>query len=280
MWRKTDLLHPATVIASIALFVALGGVTYAAATIGTSQLKNGAVTRAKIKNRAVSPSKLANRAVTNEKLATNAVTPAKLRARAVTVGKIADNAVQSPNLTTGAVTESKLGSGAVTPSKLGAGAVGTAALADGAVTAGKIADGTIPASKLQTGQVVTGRGALTSFHTDLTNGQTATVATLAGFGTISTTCTNGNADSQFTNQSGVAVDARRLSTSNTQPNTVAVSAVGTGASVTVTNAVGNQVVTWQLGYTDAAGVQHVATVEVTNVLDGTACTVMGQAQAS
>lgn len=280
MWRKTDLLHPATVIAGVALFVSLGGVTYAAATIGTSQLKNGAVTRAKIKNRAVSPSKLANRAVVNEKLAANAVTPAKIRGGAVTVGKLADRAVQTSNLSTGAVSESKLGSGAVTPSKLGAGAVGSAALADGSVTAGKLADGSITAGKLATGQVVTGRGAVTSFHTDLTDGQTSTVATLPGFGAFSSTCTTGNATSQFTNQAGVPVDTRRFSTGDAVANTLAVSAVGGNASVTVANSLGNQVVAWQLGYTDAQNVQHVATVEITNVSDGTACTVMGQAQST
>ncbi len=280
MWRKSDLLHPATIIASIALFVALGGVTYAAATIGTKQLKNGAVTRAKIKNRAVSPSKLANRAVTNEKLATNAVTPAKLRNSSVTVGKLADGAVQTSNLSTGAVSESKLGSGAVTPSKLGGGAVGTAALADGSVTGAKLADGAITAGKLATGTVITGRGAVTSFRRPLTDGQTATLVTLTGFGTISTTCTAGAADSQFTNQSGVPVDARRFAITNGANPVLATSAVGTGASVTVANAAGNQSVTWQLGYTDAAGTEHVATVQLSNVLDGTACMVMGQAQST
>lgn len=268
MWKKSDLLHPATAIAGAALFVSLGGVTYAAATIGTSQLKNGAVTRAKIQNRAVSPSKLANGAVTAEKLVTGAVTPTKLRAGAVTVGKVADGAIQTSNLDTGAVTESKLGSGAVTPSKLGAAAVGTAALADGAVTAGKLATGT----------VVTGRGALTSVRQALTNGQTATVATLPGFGTLSSTCTAGNASSQFTNQAGVAVDARRLVITDGTPPTTALttSAVGAGASVSVANAAGNQQVSWTLAYTDAGGTAHVATASISNVFDGTSCTVIGQ----
>ena len=69
------------------------------------------------------------------------------------------------------------------------------------------------------------------------------------------------------------MDARRA---DPVGDTLTVSTVGENASVTFPNAAGNQVVAWQLGYTDAAGVQHVASVEITNVLDGTACTVMGQ----
>lgn len=269
MWRKSDLLHPATVIASVALFVSLGGVTYAAATIGTSQLKNGAVTRAKIKNRAVSPSKLANRAVTNQKLATNAVTPAKLRNRSVTVGKLADGAVQTSNLENGAVSESKLGAGAVTPGKLSAGAVGTAALADGAVTAAKLAPGT----------VITGKGSVTSFHRRMSDGQTLTVATVPGFGTLSATCTGGNATSTFTSDSASIVTVRRASLA-TGSQAVVSNWIGTGATATVANPVGDQQVLWQLGYTDAQGTDHVATANVSNVLDGTGCYVMGQVQST
>ena len=44
------MAHPATIIAVIALLVALSGAGYAATTIGTAQLKNNAVTTAEIKN--------------------------------------------------------------------------------------------------------------------------------------------------------------------------------------------------------------------------------------
>ncbi len=53
----------ATIIAFVALFIALGGTGYAAFSlpknsVGTKQLKNGAVTTTKIKNRAVTASKI------------------------------------------------------------------------------------------------------------------------------------------------------------------------------------------------------------------------------
>lgn len=268
MWQRSQLLHPATIIASIALFVSLGGVTYAAATIGTKQLKTGAVTRAKIKNRAVSASKLANNAVVTEKLATGAVTPTKLRTGAVTAGKLADGAIQTSNLQNGAVTESKLGSGAVTASKLGGGAVGTAAIADGAITAGKLAPGV----------AVAGTGSSSTFFKQLTNGQSLTLATIQGFGTLSTTCAAGNADSKFTSTASEPVTARRVAVRDVANPSVATSAVATGASVTVANAAGDQQVTWSLAFTDAGGTAHVATVLVSNVFDGTSCQVIGQIQ--
>ena len=59
---------PAMVISLIALFVALGGTSYAAVTalpsnsVGTSQLKNNAVTKAKIKDDAVTAAKISGSA--------------------------------------------------------------------------------------------------------------------------------------------------------------------------------------------------------------------------
>jgi hypothetical protein len=95
---KERLLHPATIIAVIALLVALSGAGYAATTVGTSQLKNNAVTTPKIKNTAVTTAKLKN----------NAVTVAKIASNAVGAGKIANAAVTTPKIAAGAVTASQL----------------------------------------------------------------------------------------------------------------------------------------------------------------------------
>ncbi len=53
MRKRIQRPSPALVVACIALFVSLGGVGYAAATIGTSDIKNGAVTGKKIKDRTI-----------------------------------------------------------------------------------------------------------------------------------------------------------------------------------------------------------------------------------
>ena len=73
---------PALIVACLALFVAMGGVGYAALklkpnSVKTKNIKNGAVKEAKIADGAVTGGKLANGAVTNEKIANGAVTGQK-----------------------------------------------------------------------------------------------------------------------------------------------------------------------------------------------------------
>jgi hypothetical protein len=59
---------PAMVVASIALFVAVGGISWAAATIGTNDIQNKAVTAKKLHNHAVGKRKIKRHAVAGEKL--------------------------------------------------------------------------------------------------------------------------------------------------------------------------------------------------------------------
>lgn len=62
-------IHPASVLAMLALFVALGGGAYAAAgKIGSADIKAGAVTKAKIKKEAVTGPKIKVDAVTGTKV--------------------------------------------------------------------------------------------------------------------------------------------------------------------------------------------------------------------
>lgn len=63
----------ANVAATLALVVALGGTSYAAATIGTSDIKKNAVTSAKIKNKNVKTVDLKNNAVKSNKIKDDAV---------------------------------------------------------------------------------------------------------------------------------------------------------------------------------------------------------------
>lgn len=72
-------IHPASVLAMLALFVALGGISYAAAgKIGTPDIKNGAITKAKLKKNAVTGPKIKPGAVSGAKIQDNAVTGAKV----------------------------------------------------------------------------------------------------------------------------------------------------------------------------------------------------------
>jgi hypothetical protein len=85
---------PATVIALVACIIAVsGGTALAAATVGTADIKRGAVTTPK----------LANAAAETNKIAGGAVTGSKLRKGAVSSGKIGTGQVRAPNL--GTITE-------------------------------------------------------------------------------------------------------------------------------------------------------------------------------
>ncbi len=116
-------LNPATVLACVALFVALGGGAYAATTLNKKSVKsqhlaNGAVTTAKLKNGAVTTPKLRNAAVTGAKIAAATIGSSQLANGSVRSGQLGGQVVTEPKIKNGAVSESKLGSGAVTSGKL------------------------------------------------------------------------------------------------------------------------------------------------------------------
>jgi len=123
----------ATVIAYLALFVALSGTAIAAKKIGSDGLRKGAVTSKKIADAAVTTPKLANDAVTGGKLDNGSVGENKLAADAVTAGKLAQNsvgtnkirdeAVESGKIANGAVTEGKIANDAVIGTKVAAGSL-------------------------------------------------------------------------------------------------------------------------------------------------------------
>jgi hypothetical protein len=144
-------LNYANVIATIALFVALGGAAVAAGlprnSVGTNQLKRGAVTAAKLKRAAITSGKIAPKAVVAGKLGANAVLPGNLGNGIITTAKLSDSAVIASKIKNGVVTTNKLNNGAVTTAKLG----------DGSVTLGKLADTVTPLlGTLKSGQTLRG----------------------------------------------------------------------------------------------------------------------------
>lgn len=140
--RFIPKLSYSNVIATIALFVALGGAAVAAGlpknSVGPNQLKRGAVTAAKIRKQAVTSGKLAPGAVIPGKIGPNAVGPSNIGNGAITSAKIGAGAVIANSIKNSVVTTNKLNNGAVTNQKLAANAVNNSNLANGAVTASKV----------------------------------------------------------------------------------------------------------------------------------------------
>ena len=146
----------ANVIATLALFLAIGGGAAFAATnlaknsVGPKAIKANAVGPAKIKAGAVTNEKLANGAVTGTKLAAGAVGAAQLGSGAVGGSQLANGAVGGNQLANGAVGSTKLANGAVGSTQLAGGAVGSTQLAKEAVGATQLAAGAVGGSKLGT----------------------------------------------------------------------------------------------------------------------------------
>jgi hypothetical protein len=118
----------ANVVATLALFVALGGSAAAAfvvssnSEIGPNTIYGAHLPAGKNDNfvgGSIGSSDLANDAVTGPKLATGSVASGKLADKAVIAGKLGDGAVALNNLASGAVGTSKLADGSVTLPKLG-----------------------------------------------------------------------------------------------------------------------------------------------------------------
>jgi hypothetical protein len=122
------------VIATTALFIALGGAAVAASlpknSVGPKQLKRGAVTTKALRRAAVTSPKLARKSVIAGKLGPSAVLPGNIVDGGVTTPKIGTNAVIARSIKNGVITTNKLTNEAVTTAKLGKGSVTLAKLAD------------------------------------------------------------------------------------------------------------------------------------------------------
>jgi hypothetical protein len=157
MKRFLPRLTYANVIASLALFIALGGAAVAAGlpknSVGPNQIKKGAVTPKALRKAAVTSGKIAPNAVTAGKLGPNAVLPGNLGAGIISTSKISAGAVTAEKIKNNVVTTNKLNNKAVTSAKLAEKGVATGNLADSAVTKEKLANGSVTKEKLAAGVI-------------------------------------------------------------------------------------------------------------------------------
>lgn len=152
MKRFRPRLTYANVVASLALFIAMGGAAVAAGlpknSVGPNQLKKGAVTAKAIRKQAVTAGKIAPKAIVAGKLGPNAVLPGNLGAGIISTSKIAASAVTAEKIKNNVVTTNKLNNKAVTAAKIAEKGVATGNLAESAVTTGKLANGAVTTAKL------------------------------------------------------------------------------------------------------------------------------------
>jgi hypothetical protein len=137
--RKPRITY-ANVVSTLALCIALGGVSYAAV-----KLPKNSVTSTTIKNGQVKNKDLGSNAVTSGKIKNGSVADADLGSN-VNGSHLADGSVAGSKLA-GGIDGGKLADGSVGASKL---AAGVTTPADGSITSAKIADGTIGFGDLST----------------------------------------------------------------------------------------------------------------------------------
>jgi hypothetical protein len=153
----------------LALFVALGGTSYAAVklprnSVRAKQIATNAVGHAEIRPHAVGTSDLHPGAVTSTVLAPGAVNAAAISQRQIDTDKIADGAITNPKLADDAVDARTVADGAIGAGEIVDGGVGTSELADGSVTPAKLDDAT--AARVRGWRIVTAHTANTKSTID------------------------------------------------------------------------------------------------------------------
>ena len=152
MKRFRPRLTYANVIASLALFVALGGSAVAAGlaknSVGPNQLKKGAVGASKLAKQAVVSGKIAPKAVVAGKLGPNAVLPGNLGAGIIDSSKISASAVTAEGIKRTVHTARPYANASGPSQKIAASGVATTNLAEKAVTTAKLNDAAVTAAKL------------------------------------------------------------------------------------------------------------------------------------
>ena len=161
MKLRTRRPSAATLIALVALFVALGGPAEAAKLINGKLIKSGTIRSKQVKNRSLSTVDLSSTAVRSlmrtparsigaTQLAAGAVTADRLAASSVGGTAIADDSITGADLAAGAVGNSELATSAVTRSKIASNGVGASEITSSAVTSSEVADGQLTGADVGT----------------------------------------------------------------------------------------------------------------------------------
>lgn len=135
-------LNPASLIAMVALFAALGGVSYAAATIDGKDIVNGTVTGKKLKSGTITGSKVKADSIGGPKIkeSTLGQVPSAVNALQAQDAVKAQDAVNAQNAASAQnATNAESAVNAQTAAAVGPNGVGTTALQNDAVTASKLA---------------------------------------------------------------------------------------------------------------------------------------------
>ena len=123
MFRRKP--SPATALSLIALFVALGGTTYAAATIGSGQVRNNSLRSADIRNNSLSSKDIKNRSLRGVDIRGSTITGGKVRNRSLRGSDLLDGSVLGADLAPNSVDGSKVVDNGLSGADVDEGSLGT-----------------------------------------------------------------------------------------------------------------------------------------------------------
>ena len=163
--RAPRLNLAALALAALALFVALGGTSYAAGIlIGTEQIEPNAVTSGKIRNNHVSSADLRNNGVRSADVADASIAMNDLTGRLqamvtqgvsgmIDTGGLANGSVTNPKLGTSSVSSSKVAPNTLTSGDLHTSSVGRSEIATGAAAGAEVAGNAIQGDEIDNGSL-------------------------------------------------------------------------------------------------------------------------------
>lgn len=144
-------------VATLSLFLSLGGTSYAAVkagSIGNKQLATNAVTASKISANAVRSSEIASSSVGSSEIGAGAVKPSELADRAVTGSKIALDAVTTQVILDGSIGGQDVAVGSLGTQQIADGSLGTQDLTTDVVTRLLRAPAFVDAGGASSGQIL------------------------------------------------------------------------------------------------------------------------------
>jgi hypothetical protein len=192
----------ANVMATVAVFIAMGGGAYAVKnSVGSKEIENGTVRSKELKDddvraedietAAVGGSEVADGSVGSADIAGSAVGAAQIGTDAVKAAEIAANAVGTSEIAANAVGAAKIADGAVGAGEIADGQVGAAEIADSAVTGADVAADSLAGADIDeaslNGAQVTAAGLLSAHVDDLGGAATTRYGAVSGVSTASAT---------------------------------------------------------------------------------------------
>ena len=143
-------LSYSNVVATVALFVALGGGAWALSknSVGSRELEKGAVRSSELENGTIKGKDVKSETLGGTQIEDGSLSAAELGDGAVGSGEIADGAVGSSKVPNNAVGASEIAGGAVGSSEIAANAVGSGKVANGSLTGGDVATDSLTGAQI------------------------------------------------------------------------------------------------------------------------------------